>query len=635
MITEEQRFKKLIEHAPEAVTLLGIDGTLQYASASALRMFGYEIEDMLGANPAAFTHPDDLPRVIACLVDLMQQPGKVVTLEYRFRHKDGRWRWIESTISNLLAESGVNAVVFNFRDITERIEAEKALRESEERFRLAFRTSPDAININRLADGLFVDVNEGFTQVTGYTRAEVIGKTSTEINLWHNTADREKLVSGLLANGQVNNLEARFCLKDGTIIRALMSAKVILLDGIPHTLSVTRDIEHLKQVEDALSRSEERYRTLIEQASDGIFLANSEGDYIDVNPSGCAMLGYTRVELLQMNIRDLFYSDADEKYAAALRRLQSGRETLMEHKLKRKDGSPLLVEISGKLLADGRMQGMVRDISERKRVEEALRETNDQLEMTLNELRRAQSQLVQQERLAAVGQLAAGIAHDFNNILGVITLHTQMALSTPAIPASVRTRLETVAQQTRLAADLAQQMLDFGRRSVLQTSPVNLVALMTEQVSLMQRTLPAQINVQFTYAAAEYVVNADATRLQQMITNLVINARDAMPEGGTLIIRLEHELDRQGGSPQSVHMIFSDSGTGIDETILPQIFEPFFTTKEPGRGTGLGLAQVYGIVQQHHGRIDVKSKLGYGTMFEVTLPLYKEQLQPVADSHPH
>ncbi|MBI1295120.1 PAS domain S-box protein [bacterium] len=634
MITEEQRFKKLIEHAPEAVTLLGIDGTLQYASASALRMFGYEIEDILGANPAAFTHPDDLPRVIACLVDLMQQPGKVVTLEYRFRHKDGRWRWIESTISNLLAESGVNAVVFNFRDITERIEAEKALRESEERFRLTFRTSPDAINLNRLTDGLFVDVNEGFSQVTGYTRADVIGKTSTEINLWHDPADREKLVAGLLANGQVNNLEARFRLKNGNVIRALMSAKVILLDGIPHTLSVTRDIEHLKQVEDALSRSEERYRTLIEQASDGIFLANSEGNYIDVNPSGCAMLGYNRAELLQMNMRDLFYSDAEEKYAAALQRLQSGRDKLVEHKLKRKDGSPLLVEISGKLLADGRIQGMVRDISERKRVEEALRESHYQIEMTLNELRRTQSQLVQQERLAAVGQLAAGIAHDFNNILGVITLHTQMALSTPAVPASVRTRLETVAQQTRLAADLAQQVLDFGRRSVLHTSPVDLVTLMTEQVSLMQRTLPAQINVQFSYAAAEYVVNADTTRLQQMITNLVINARDAMPEGGTLIIRLEHALDRQGGSPQSVHMIFSDSGTGIDETILPQIFEPFFTTKEPGRGTGLGLAQVYGIVQQHHGRIDVKSKLGYGTMFEVTFPLYKDQLQPVANHHP-
>ncbi|MEZ4637044.1 MAG: PAS domain S-box protein [Caldilineaceae bacterium] len=625
MITDEQRFEKLIEHAPEAITLLGADGTLQYASRGAARMFGYGIDELVGVNPAMLTHPEDVERVIGLLQALVQEPGKVVTTEYRFRHKDGRWRWIESTISNLLAEPGINAILFNFHDITERVETEKMLRESEERFRIAFRTSPDAININRLADGMYVDVNDGFTQITGYAREDVVGRLSTDINIWHDPRDRDRLVSGLIAHGQVNNLEAQFRLKDGSVVRGLMSAKVILLDGEPHTLSVTRDVEERWRMEDARD-SEELFRTAFRTSPDSIQIARlADGLIVDVNEGFTKLCGFTREETIGKSSNDIdIWHDAADRDQLVAGLAAHGEVHNLEAKFRMKNGRIVRSLMSAKIITlhgEPHILSISRDIERLKGMEDALSESNQRLEITLHELREAQSQIVQQERLAAVGQLAAGIAHDFNNILAVITLQAQMALSMPVLPQAIRGRIETITQQTRQAADLAQQMLDFGRRSVLHTRPINFVALLKEQVDLLAHSFPGNVDVRFIHDADEYVINADATRLKQMITNLALNARDAMPTGGALTFHLG--LDQGNGS--TVRLTAHDTGEGISEAALPHVFEPFFTTKEPGRGTGLGLAQVYGIVKQHGGSIEVHSQPTRGTTFVITLPLYAQQ----------
>ncbi len=246
----------------------------------------------------------------------------------------------------------------------------------------------------------------------------------------------------------------------------------------------------------------------------------------------------------------------------------------------------------------------------------------------VTEERQIRGQLQMQERLAAVGQLAAGIAHDFNNIMAVIVLYTHMALRTTTLSLKERERLETVMEQANRATELIQQILDFGRQAVLERRAMDLTAFVKEQVKLLQRILPENISVLLDYKEGEHSISADPTRIQQLLTNLAINARDAMPDGGILTISLGRIAVTAGNSPilpeltpgKWVVLTVADTGTGIPPDVLPRIFEPFFTTKGPGKGSGLGLAQVYGIVGQHEGRITVENLPERGVAFSVYLP---------------
>lgn len=242
--------------------------------------------------------------------------------------------------------------------------------------------------------------------------------------------------------------------------------------------------------------------------------------------------------------------------------------------------------------------------------------------------RRMKERVQQQQRLAAVGQLAAGIAHDFNNIMLVISLYAQMIERTTELPPKASERLQTIRQQAIHATNLIEQILDFSRRSVLERRPLEVLPFVEEFVQLLQRTLPENIDIVFASDCDEYVVNADATRLQQVLMNLAVNARDAMPHGGKLHITLDAlEVRETGWRPAPeinaghwLALAVADTGQGIAAHNLPHLFEPFFTTKDPGQGTGLGLAQVYGIVRQHDGYLNVESELGKGTTFTVYLP---------------
>lgn len=239
----------------------------------------------------------------------------------------------------------------------------------------------------------------------------------------------------------------------------------------------------------------------------------------------------------------------------------------------------------------------------------------------------AERQQQQQARLAAVGQLATGIAHDFNNIMTAILLYAQITSRTPGLADKVRERIDIIAQQARHASNLIQQILDFSRRSVLERRTLDLLPLLKEEVKLLQRTLPDNIQVQFEYQSQFYPINADPTRIQQMVMNLALNARDAMPDGGRLRFGLALlDVGPEGlphlpplPSGQWVRLSVADTGGGIPPEVLPHIFEPFFTTRAP-LGSGLGLAQVHGIVAQHEGHIDVTTEIGQGTTFTVYLP---------------
>lgn len=237
-------------------------------------------------------------------------------------------------------------------------------------------------------------------------------------------------------------------------------------------------------------------------------------------------------------------------------------------------------------------------------------------------------QLQRQERLAAIGQLAAGIAHDFNNLMGVIVLYAQLLSFSPGLSARDRERLTTINQQAERASDMIRQILDFSRRSVLERQPLDLLPLLKEQIKLLQRIVPEHIEIGWKSEADEYLVQADPTRMQQVIMNLAVNARDAMPQGGKLTFHLTRiHVNRKQDQPlpgmepgEWIRLVVADTGAGIPADIVDHVFEPFFTTKEPGKGTGLGLAQVHGIIAQHGGQITVDSRAGEGAAFTIYLP---------------
>ena len=242
--------------------------------------------------------------------------------------------------------------------------------------------------------------------------------------------------------------------------------------------------------------------------------------------------------------------------------------------------------------------------------------------------RQVERHVRQQDKLAAVGQLAAGIAHDFNNIMATIVLYAQMSARDEELPIYARERMRSIYQQAQHATNLIRQILDFSRRTVLERRPLDLLPLLKEQVQLLERILPENIKVKLDYGRDKYTVSADLTSIQQMVMNLAVNARDAMPKGGELRLELRRmRVQSRNKAPlpemdagEWVHVIVSDTGSGIPPNSLPYIFDPFFTTKAPGEGTGLGLAQVYGIVGSHEGTIDVESHIGEGTTFRIYLP---------------
>jgi signal transduction histidine kinase/ActR/RegA family two-component response regulator len=254
----------------------------------------------------------------------------------------------------------------------------------------------------------------------------------------------------------------------------------------------------------------------------------------------------------------------------------------------------------------------------------------------ITEERSKQSYRAAQERLAIVGQLAAGIAHDFNNIMAVILLYTQLLLQMPDLPPKEEKRLVTIYEQSQRASDLIHQILDFSRQSLLERNLLNLTPFLKELTYLLKRTLPENIDVLFDYEEGQHLINGDPTRIQQIIMNLALNSKDAMPEGGTLRLILRKKVITKKSEIPLPDMLkgnwlwlkVSDDGQGIMADNLPHIFEPFFTTKPFGQGTGLGLAQVYGIVKQHEGFIDVRSKPGQGTTFSIYLPAFETETVP-------
>ncbi len=619
----ERRFRTVLANLPSGVFTHNLDGQFILVNEAAVRNTGYSQEELLNMTVADID-PHSMTRDDRAHLWHQLDEGETITLQATHVRKDGAQYPAEVHLSNIMLK-GEPVILAVAIDVTERKEAERALRESEERFRLTFHTSPDAINVNRLEDGLYVDINEGFTQLTGYTRADVIGKTSLEIDIWHDPADRQELVRGLREKGYYKNLEAQFCRKDGSVTTALMSARIISLDGTPHIISVTRNISERKRVEEERARLAAQVREQAQQMEQilaavpmGVLLLDAEWRIIHANPTAEDDL----VELSDVEVGDALTQLGDRPLAELLTSPPT-RGLWHEIELDRSTFEVIAQTMPSATAA-------------------ADEPTSEQWVLVINDVtreREIRSQLQQQERLAAVGQMAAGIAHDFNNIMAVVVLYAQLGLRTPDLPPKISERLQIISQQAKRATDLIEQILDFSRRAMLERRPLDLLPLLKEQVKLLERTLPEHIEIDLGYAPGVYTIHADPTRIQQVIMNLAVNARDAMPEGGALRIEIEQITITSAQTPPLLEMeagdwlrlTVADTGAGIPPEALPHIFEPFFTTKEPGKGSGLGLPQVHGIVGLHGGHIDVETHVGEGTTFLIYFPALTQEPIEVFD----
>jgi two-component system, cell cycle sensor histidine kinase and response regulator CckA len=642
------------------------------------------------------------------------------------------------------------------KSVSKRKQMGEALRESEEKYRKAFHTNQDSININRLEDGMYISINEGFTKLTGYTEADIAGRTSLEINIWENLADRNRLVEGLRRDGKVENLEAHFRKNDGVIIHGLMSASVINLDGVPHFLNVTRDITDRKRVEEALRESEKKYRLIAENTADLISILDMNLRFTYVSPASMRHRGFTVEEAMEQTIEQVLTPKSmqlgltvfeKEMQLEASGTADPDRMRILELEEYKKDGSIIWAEVSLSFLRDKdrkpvEILTVSRDITERKQAEEALRKSEERYRLlvenaneailviqdgmitfvnsravtafgyseqeflsipifelihpedrdvvteryrqkingdktstrhtyrtihksgqiqwieissvlidwegrpaTLNLItditerkqaeegkRVLEERLQHANKMEAIGTLAGGIAHDFNNLLMGIQGYTSLTLLNLDPDDQNRERLKKIEEHVQSGADLANQLLGFARGGRYEIKPTDINDVIQKTSSMFGRT-KKEISIHRKHGQDLWGVEVDRGQMEQVFMNLYVNSWQAMPGGGEIYLETENVLlsDEQAMSyslkpGRHVKISVTDTGTGMDGKIKERIFDPFFTTKTMGRGTGLGLATVYGIIKGHKGMINVYSEPGHGTIFTIHLPASEKEV---------
>jgi PAS domain S-box-containing protein len=398
---------------------------------------------------------------------------------------------------------------------------------------------------------------------------------------------------------------------------------------------VSRLVERARS-EEALRESEERFRLTFAQAAVGLAHVNTAGRWVLVNQKLCDIVGYSAEELSRLTFQQITYpGDLGETIANARTLLAGEIENYcVEKRYVRKDGSPVWVELTVSLARDfgGRPKyfiGVIEDISGRKQAEAALK--------------RSEEQLRQSQKLEAIGRLAGGLAHDFNNILTAITGYSDLVLRRLGSVDPLRRSVEEIRRAAERAASLTHQLLAFSRKQMMQVKVLDLNAVVAEMESFLRRLIGEDIQLVTSLDPDLRRVKADPGQIEQVIMNLVVNARDAMPQGGRLRIETkdvslsEPYLDDAGSVESGDYVVLSiaDTGIGMNSEIKQKIFEPFFTTKEEGKGTGLGLAMVYGIVKQSGGSIRVHSEAGAGTTFMVYLPAVEEFVKAQSNGSRH
>jgi len=617
----EERYRCLIELAVDGIVLGTGEGTITEINSPMCAMLGKERDAIIGKsiNELPFT-PESMEKA-PFRFDLLQQ-GQTMVNERDLIRPDGSQFSIEMRCK-IMPDGSYQAI---FRDITKRKRTEQELRESREIFALAFDQSPDAVNINRLSDGMYVKINQGFTDLTGFTSADVAGKTSFEINLWHDHADRHRMADALRTQGRCDNLEAVFRRKDGNLRTGLLSARPLDLNGETHLISITRDISQRKQADADL----ERLKVAIEHAGEVIIITDVDGNIQYANPAFTRITGYTIDEILQRNPRILKSGEHDEDFFSDLwQTITSGRTWSGRLVNRKKDGSLYTEEASISPVFN--QHGVIVNFVAIKH------DITTQLKL--------EAQYRQAQKMESLGRLTGGVAHDFNNILAVIIGYTEMALEKTYPGQSLHADLKRIHEAALRSADIVRQLLAYSKKQHIAPQIIDLNHAVNDILHMLRHLIGEDIELIWIATPNLPPIKMDPVQIDQILANLCVNARDANEDkNGKITIRTGLTfLDKafcaahHGAMPGDyIVLTVADNGCGIEPELLDKIYEPFFTTKAQF-GTGLGLATVYGIVQQNAGIIEVESTPGIGTTFSIYLPVaaasaIQEKQEPIKPS---
>ncbi|OGP71453.1 MAG: hypothetical protein A2W09_05795 [Deltaproteobacteria bacterium RBG_16_50_11] len=505
------------------------------------------------------------------------------------------------------------------RKEAERKQAEEALRESERKYRDLVDHALVGVYKTNL-QGEVVYVNDALVRILEYNSPEEMIAGGV-IARYKHSKEKERFIQHLKETGHVQSFDAELLTKTGRMKNVLISGT---LDG-EIISGMIMDITERKQVEEALRESEERYRSLFNDVPVGLYRTTLEGQILDANHALAQLLGYPdRESLLAINTFDTY---VDQKVRVQ-RKVHMDRDGVLrnfEYQLRRCDGTTIWVEGNSKttLDAEGKVlyyEGTLADITERKKAEQ--------------ELADLQEQLRQSQKMEAIGRLAGGIAHDFNNLLTVIKGYSQLSLIELKEGDPLRINVEETKKAADRAAELIRQLLAFSRRQIMEMKVIDLNGLLQDLEKMLQRVIGEEIELVTRLTEDLGRIKIDPGQIEQVIMNLAVNAKDAMPNGGNLFIETANtELDEEYARThiavipgRYVRLSVSDTGVGMRPEVRHRVFEPFFTTKEKGKGTGLGLSTVYGIVKQSGGNIWVYSEPDQGTTFKIYLPRVDEPL---------
>ncbi|HRY48283.1 MAG TPA: PAS domain S-box protein [Candidatus Paceibacterota bacterium] len=719
----DERYRTLVETSPDAIVCTDLTGKIFLANQMAAKSQGLgSVKEMLGRRVFDFLAAEDRDRAIQTLNDTIQT-GLSQTIEFTLERADGSHYPVEASSARMIDALGRPiAVISIFRDIAERRRAEGTLRKLS---RAVEQTADHLFITDR--EGVIEYVNPAFERLTGYSLSEAVGQTPRILKSgYHSRAFFQELWDTILG-GQVFRSAFTNRKKNGEVFYEEQTITPILdPQGLINFFVATgHDITARKKAEEALRTTEARYRSIFENAIEGIYQCAPNGHYLTANPALAHMLGFDSQETFLTSLASghhQLYVDPHRRQDFLRLVADQDEVSNFEAQVFRRDGRIIWISENARAVRDAlgeivHYEGTVENITQRKQAEQdmlrlaafpqwnpnpvlefsaegnlsyfnhaaqnmaeslQLDHPQDMLPPQTAQLARdclatgksiiqrevrmddrtfywsffpilanqvihcyvedvterhdLESRLRHSQKMESIGQLAAGVAHDFNNLLTIIQGQACLVLAKSKLDARAETALQQIVTASERAANLTRQLLAFSRRQPMQPLAINLNEVIHNLARMLQRILGDDVSLEFNSGQNLPAILADVSMMEQVIMNLVVNARDAMPKGGRLILRtaslfITDDYAQQHPEAQCgpcVCLSVTDTGCGMDDAVLARIFEPFFTTKDIGKGTGLGLATVYGIIKQHQGWLEVESQVGRGSTFKVFLPATPE-----------
>jgi PAS domain S-box-containing protein len=618
-------FQALTEAAQQIFFVVSLDHkTLYYVSPSYASVWGRSVES-LHENPGSWIEaicPEDRERAKS---ELQKQDEGPLDFQYRITRKDGATRWILARVGQIKDCSGRAKRLYGLAiDITELKEAEFGVVRSELKYRRLFESAKDGILILDATTGAIADINPFILNLLGYCAEDCRGKKLWDIGFFADVEISKRLFKELQASGFVRFEDIPLRTKDGRAVQVEFVSNLYSVGGVSVIQCNIRDISERKRAEEGLHRLAD----IIRSSQESIVGSTLDGKIHTWNPASERLFGYSTEEIIGQPMSLLCPPDLREAQRRLMNESINDKDIAPIETLRvGKDGKPIAVSLSRSLVKDGEGKPIgisvsFRDITQKKQLE---------------------SRLLQSQKMEGIGRLAGGIAHDFNNLLTGIMGYSEFLLDKIPVGDPKHDDVSEILKSGARAAALTRQLLAFSRQQTLTTAVLDINANVAELNKMLRRIIGEEIVLAFTPGADLGHVRAAPGQIDQIIMNLTINAKDAMPAGGKLLIETANvELGPAYVATRPhvkagryVMLAISDTGSGMSSAVMSRLFEPFFTTKERGKGTGLGLSTVYGIVQQGGGNIDVYSEIGHGTSFKIFLPRVDEALAPILPAPAH